>query len=367
MTVTTKDLLESNFSGNISNCLKILVEEQNTYKVSIISVSSSASVACVLAIIFIMVFKGYKKFVHRLTLYLIIAALLELAVSIVDVLPVYHDGTVVAVRRGYEGLCAVVGFLIEVTLWMKMLVICWVVLYLVMVLVFRHNADNVKRKHEVCGIAVVLLLPLLVTWVPFVKNRYGLSEVACWIKLSENSTCNYDYIGLTFMFAFYYGPAFCGGIATLVALCTILIVMCKRAMTQEQGFGTQSIYRQGVKEVLPLILYPLIYLLLLTALVATRIHDAIPSERLTKLSWLVYHIIIISTRLFMPFVCLLHLSTICCRIKEIRQQPLNTTTSFIVSNECTDQENEPLVIHQGAKTPSKTYQSVFEGNSNVSA
>ena len=144
MTVMTKDLLESNFSGNISNCLKILVEEQNTYKVSIISVASSASVACVLAIIFIMVFKGYKKFVHRLTLYLIIAALLELAVSIVDVLPVYRDETVVAVRRGYEGLCAVVGFLIEVTLWMKMLVICWVVLYLVMVLVFRHNADNVK-------------------------------------------------------------------------------------------------------------------------------------------------------------------------------------------------------------------------------
>ena len=136
-------------------------------------------------------------------------------------------------------------------------------------------------------------------------------------------------------------------------------------MRQEQGFGTQSAYRQGVKEVLPLILYPLIYLLLLTALVATRIHDAI--ERLTKLSWLVYHIIIISTRLFIPFVCLLHLSTICWRKKQIRRHTLNTTTSFIVSNECTDQENEPLVINQGAKTPSKTYQSVFEGNSNVSA
>ena len=77
-------------------------------------------------------------------------------------------------------------------------------------------------------------------------------------------------LGLTFMFAFYYGPAFCVGMATLVALCTILIVICRRAMRQEQGFGQQSIYQQGVKEVLPLILYPLIYLLLLTALVATR-------------------------------------------------------------------------------------------------
>ena len=80
-----------------------------------------------MAVIFITVSKGYKNFVHCLTLYLIIAALLELVVSIVDVLPVYHDETVVAVRRGYEGLCVVVGFLIEVTLWMKMLVICWIV------------------------------------------------------------------------------------------------------------------------------------------------------------------------------------------------------------------------------------------------
>ena len=44
------------------------------------------------------------------------------------------------------------------------------------------------------------------------------------------------------MFAFYYGLAFCDG---MVAFCTILIVICRRAMREEQGIGTQSIYRQG--------------------------------------------------------------------------------------------------------------------------
>lgn len=62
-TTPLKELLGSGFNGNISNCLRILAEEQNTYKVAIISVSSSASVACVLAITFIVAFKGYKKFV----------------------------------------------------------------------------------------------------------------------------------------------------------------------------------------------------------------------------------------------------------------------------------------------------------------
>ena len=177
-----------------------------TWKVTVISVCSSSSVVCVLAIIFILASKGYKHFVHRLTLYLIVVDLLKAVVTIPDVLPVYHNGTVVAVRSGFEGFCFAVGFFLEVVAWMEKLVICWIVVYLVMVLVFRHNANAVKVKHEACGIAVVLLLPLLVTWVPFVKNMYGLSEAVCWIKLSENSTCNYDYIGLTFLFVFYYGP-----------------------------------------------------------------------------------------------------------------------------------------------------------------
>ena len=225
--------VESFNGSNITNdtdCLKILAEEFDTWKATIISVCSSSSVVCVLAVIFILASKGYKHFVHRLTLYLIVADLLKAVVTIPDVISVYCNGTVVAVRSGFEGFCSAVGFLLEVTLWMEKLVVCWVALYLVMVLVFRYNANAVKVKHEACGLAVVLLLPPLVTWVPFVKNMSGLSEAACWIKVSENSTCDYDYIGLTFLFVFYYGPIFCVSIATLVALFTIFMVMCRRAM-----------------------------------------------------------------------------------------------------------------------------------------
>ena len=42
---------------------------------------------------------------------------------------------------------------------------------------------------------------------------------------------------------------------------------------------------------------------------------------------------------------------------------LNTTTSYNVSNESSDQENEPLVIKgQGTKVPCKEYKSIFEGS-----
>ena len=98
--------LESFNGSNITNdtdCFKILAEELDTWKITVISVCSSSSVACVLAIIFIIASKVYKMFVHRLTLYLIVADLLKAIISILNILPVYRNGTVVAVHEEWLG------------------------------------------------------------------------------------------------------------------------------------------------------------------------------------------------------------------------------------------------------------------------
>ena len=73
-------------------------------------------------------------------------------------------------------------------------------------------------------------------------------------------------------------------------------------MGQEQGVGQQSVYRQGVKEILPLVLYPFIYLLIGAAVIAIRICSAIPSVHKTnfKLQWLIYSIIIYIVKCFVP-------------------------------------------------------------------
>ena len=136
-------------------------------------------------------------------------------------------------------------------------------------------------------------------------------------------------------------------------------------MREEQGFDQRSVYRQGVKEVLPLTLYPFLHLLLWTALVGFRIHDTIPSVHIKKLQWLVYSIIIYIRSLLIPLICLIH-SIVCCRKKcsTNKQHPLSTTTSFTVPNEFTDQGDEHLIIRQGTKIPSRNYKSIFEGNTN---
>jgi len=81
-----------------------------------------------------MAFKGHKRYVHRLILYLMVAALLEAVVSILAVIPYMYcnpnNGSAMDVGEGFEDFCATSGFLLELTVWIPRLVICWIVLYL---------------------------------------------------------------------------------------------------------------------------------------------------------------------------------------------------------------------------------------------
>ena len=350
--------LSNNLSGNF--CLQWSKEELESLEIVNICFSAAGVLASVVATIFILVSKGHKKFVHRLTLYLMVAVQFHGVVSILQIVPVYHNGSVVATREELEGLCAAAGFLISVVDWMILLIISWIALYLVMVLVFSANA--IRRKHEICGLAVVLILPFLFNWVPFVKNMYGLSGGKCCMKPSVTSYCKYDNVGLAFIFLLSYGPEILVGIITFVSFGTILIVMCRRALQQEQGLRQPSVHQQGLKEVLPLLLYPLIYFLLWMGLVVTRIYDAAQGKKFQYSLILIHDIISGIIILLLTTAVLLHSSLNCYKRHRKRTHTLNTTTSYVVPNESSDQDKPLIIKGRGTKVPCKEYKSVFEGS-----
>ena len=350
----------SNTSGNF--CLEWSEDELVALEIVNICISAAGVLASAVAIIFILVSKGYKKFVHRLTLYLIVAVQFDGVVSILQAVPVYYSGTVVATREGLEGLCAATGFLSNIADWLELLIISWIVLYLVMVLVFKYSANAIRRKHEICGLVVVLILPFLFNWIPFLKSMYGLSGGDCWIKPSVNNYCDYDEVGLIFMFLLSYGPFLLVCLITLVSLGTIAIVMCKRALQQEQGSSQSSVHRQGLKEVLPLLLYPLSYFLLWIGEVMVRLYDVTHGKMLHYPLILTQDIISVIIILFVPLVFLLHASIRLCKMKQGRLSTMNTTTSFSVSNEFPDEEDKTLIIKGQGTIQAKEYKSVLEGS-----
>jgi len=82
-----------------------------------------------------------------------------------------------------------------------------------------------------------------------------------------------------------------------------------------QGFCQPSVLQSALEEVLPLLLYPLIYLVLWTAIVAARINDVVGSvriqERNSRLPWLMYSIALYFERLFIPLICSRRLFGLC--------------------------------------------------------
>ena len=350
--------LSNNLSGNF--CLQWSKEELESLEIVNICMSAAGVLASAVAIIFILVSKGYKKFVHRLTLYLMVAVQFHGVVSILQVVPVYHNGAVVATREGFEGLCAAAGFLINAINWMILSIMCWIVLYLL--LVFKYSANAIRRKHEICGLAVVLILPFLFNWIPFVKNMYGLSGEQCCMKPSVRSYCKYDSVGLAFIFLLAYGPEILVGIIMFVSFGTILIVMCRRALQQEQGLHQPSVHQQGLKEVLPLVFFLLIYFLLWMGLVATRIYNATQGRKFQYSLMLIHDIISGVIVLLLPTAVLLHSSVNCYKKQRKRMHTLNTTTSYIVPNESSDQVKPLIIKGQGTKVPCKDYKSIFEGS-----
>lgn len=161
---------------------------------------------------------------------------------------------------GLKGsLLYAVGFLFQVSMLLEKSVICWIVLYLVLVLVLKCNANAITWKREVCGLIVVMTLPFSFNWIPFINNMYGLSGLFCWIKLSENSNHHYESVGLTLMSVLFYSPSFVVCLFTFISLVAIATAMCKRATQSENGLCQPSVHLLGLKEVLPLLIYPIFY------------------------------------------------------------------------------------------------------------
>ena len=137
--------------------------------------------------------KAYRKFVHRLTLYLIISAFCESLMFGVEVIPVTITHDLLSVRTGWEGACAAIGFLAQYSVWCELLFICWITLYLFLLAVFKSNPFT--RKHEIAGVTLSVSVPLLFNWVPFLDDMYGRSGAWCWIWFTEGG-CDGSYAQL---------------------------------------------------------------------------------------------------------------------------------------------------------------------------
>ena len=173
---------------------------------------------------------------------------------------------------------------------------------------------------------------------------YGLSEAACWIKLSENSTCDVTTLIWHFCSCFIMDLSFVSAYQ-LWSHFSPYSWWCARELWDRSKVLVNHLF---IDRVLRRYCHWSSTSLCTFYCGQHCICGAIPNIRNAnfKLQRLVYSIIIYILQLFIPFICLLYLSIVCCRKECNKEQPLKTTTSFV---SFTDQEDEPLIIKQGTK------------------
>lgn len=352
---------ELNFTNK--TCFKFSRQEFTSLFWTAIGVSTLAAIVCLLAILIISLLKAYKKFVHRLSLYLTISALTCSIASILRRAPVgYHNLCGYVIVRN-EGLCKAAGFLTEYSLWMMLLIMFWITSHLFILAVFKHNHRS--RKCEVGLLVICLTIPILFSIVPFIDfqngTTYGLAGPWCWMKIRDQNCHEYKE-GVIEQFSLFYGPLVLFFTINFLAMLMVIIALCKGIRS---GFGgMQNHYKEAVKEAMPLLVYPVFYNILVLPGLINRIHDAIATKKTSFALWETQAITCPLLYLVIPLALVLHPHTLKMLKKTAKKwypQSQHSRTHFVVSREdIGDTSVERLVIVQHPREPSSGYDSFLD-------
>lgn len=250
-TVPIQDNPSESRTMNASNCTTVGEVKPIIIMYSVISVAATFFYGTSIGII--VKTKAYKQTIHRLSLYLAIGGLLRTMTIWIAAAPIdiqQPDDSPVSVRDGWSGLCSFSGYLNQYTGFLQTFTVVWIAIYIFFAVVYLKQLT--QRKYELAGLATILLAPLLLTWEPFIMDSYGISQTMCWIAVPS---CNDSHILYIYLLAIATIPQIVltqfGFLMMSIAIFHILRKICLKLYEHH--------YRLAMKEILPLMLYPLIY------------------------------------------------------------------------------------------------------------
>ena len=263
--------------NNSTSCDQI--EHRQLLLVACNAVSIVSMASCLAAIVMWVFFRLYKRFPHRLSLYLLAATLFHAFTQAMEITTLNHDYE----SKFQSRLCSGAGFLVVYGSWVALLFSTELVFHL-SYLVLKQK-ELWSWKVELFYIFFPLLFPCLFVWIPFMYDTYGLAEAWCWIR-KQNEFCELLIAGLIEQFALWYVPYFILAIINFISVTIIVITLCKRTcdkkyqayeVLQEDQAGNlykrdYHQYKQVLRETLPLLVFPIALLLLGSCALAGKIH-----------------------------------------------------------------------------------------------
>ena len=204
---------------------------------------------CLLAAALVLYLKLYKKLVYRLALYQVLSALVSAFVQTIQVVFINYEKS----PNFYSRFCTAIGFVVQYTIWVKLLFTVWVTFHLFCFAVCHKNLKNVEVRLYV---VTSILVPVVIAIIPLVTKAYGRSP--------DGNIC-YIYANTSVAFierlALWDGPA----MLMLITASTAMVVMViKLASHVYRRYTYEPItdgdqFTEAIKQLLPLATFPMLF------------------------------------------------------------------------------------------------------------
>lgn len=257
--------LDQSDSSVVNTCHEYLNHTERNVALLVYGSSGIVSVVTSLtASLLIIIMKLYPQFVYRLALYQELSSIFISLTQCVGLLQLHYGD----VQYDRDAACTASALLLQYALWLKLMFTAWLMFHLFFLAVFLKNLQRLELMYVLSSIMV----PLLPTCIPLFTNAYGQDGARCWIK-EKGADCKIYEEGLIERYVLWFGPAMICLLLTNLAIVIMLLVMRRRAYTEVDPELTPLVRKnkQALKQMLPLVFYPLLFLLLMLIPIISRI------------------------------------------------------------------------------------------------
>lgn len=151
-----------------------------------LAMTSGGAIGVILTVttlIALIIAKAYRTVLQRLCLWAVIATLVHLLAHLASIEQYFR-------YKQQEEVCAVVGFIHNLSAWCEQVFFLDVVLYLLIVVYMQVRGSvwgfaqrqSTRVMIEIVVVLGSIFLPASILWVPYYQQYYGATAGYCWIR-----------------------------------------------------------------------------------------------------------------------------------------------------------------------------------------
>eukprot|EP00731_Ephydatia_muelleri_P021326 Em0013g1053a len=259
---------------NTTNCSAVLDGDATGILAASVVISGVSIAIAVIPSIVVFYLRLHRQFTYRVAFYQVLGAILYHCAGILATLfPLAIDHN----KKHFVPVCQFAAFSLTFFFWVKLFFVSFIVVHLFIYAVIYRSI----KRFEPAYIVSSIICSLVIATVPFMTKTYGLAGPWCWIE-NRQDDCSSQVLldGVIEQFALYYVPGLaCLAVDSVLAaaMVTILYLRAQREKKRDPTIKRQPL-QEAIKQMLPLVAYPMLFLLLLLPGFANRVYGATPNQ-----------------------------------------------------------------------------------------